>query len=552
MVVTCIETLSNEIFYEIFEYLDGYKLYQSFSNLNNRFQDLLDHSLFILKFIDDTQSETQSKYCYTQFIIPNQHRTYSLQLNSSPLIELFFTLCNINSSFHRLEALVLNKIESQLLIKLLDRLTVLPCLFSLNIQLNDDHASLNDIYQLIFRLPFLKSNHLIIKKLNEQSIFLSNKKNEQFSPIEYLNIEHDCTVNELMSLLSYTPRIRRLTCEQLFSSSEYHESKLFIELPNLTHISIRMCNLLFDQFTRFIEKISSQLQVLRINTMKNLTYLHADEWERLIVDYIPQLSKLHFEYIGYLYEYCATRFNHPQMNGFTSSFWTERQWMFELKIDSQRIVQAIHPYKRTWFDFHEQKEISMYSNQPIVTMHSSLKWDQRLMYLANPIFSLIPITYLNIDCRQIHLQIFLKLLHYLPDLNVLRLSSVSSLLSGYLDAKRSGIIQTIADRNNITKISLNQMIYMGEIWLIIDLCLRMRYLEIACINEIDLISFLHFILNKQSNICIPDLRILCLHVRNLSDSRMEKLRKMITSEKLLIDYDIERLDHTINLYWKTQ
>jgi hypothetical protein len=31
---------------------------------------------------------------------------------------------------------------------------------------------------------------------------------------------------------------------------------------------------------------------------------------------------------------------------------------------------------------------------------------------------------------------------------------------------------------------------------------------------------------------------------------MEKLRKTIASEKLLIDYEIERIDDTINLYWK--
>ena len=35
---TSIENFSNEIFYEIFDYLDGCRLYQAFANLNFRFQ----------------------------------------------------------------------------------------------------------------------------------------------------------------------------------------------------------------------------------------------------------------------------------------------------------------------------------------------------------------------------------------------------------------------------------------------------------------------------------------------------------------------------------
>ncbi len=96
------------------------------------------------------------------------------------------------------------------------------------------------------------------------------------------------------------------------------------------------------------------------------------------------------------------------------------------------------------------------------------------------------------------------------------------------------------------------MIDIGEIRFIIDLCPCMRYLEIDCINEIDLVSLLQFILTKQNNNHIPYLSILCLHVQNFNDHIVEKLRKTITSEKLLIEYEIECIDDTINLYWKSQ
>ena len=47
--MTCIETLSNEVFLEIFDYLDGCDILNAFSNLNSRFQDLINSSKLLLK-----------------------------------------------------------------------------------------------------------------------------------------------------------------------------------------------------------------------------------------------------------------------------------------------------------------------------------------------------------------------------------------------------------------------------------------------------------------------------------------------------------------------
>jgi hypothetical protein len=38
--MTTIEDLANELFYEIFEYLNDYEIYETFTNLNIRFQNL--------------------------------------------------------------------------------------------------------------------------------------------------------------------------------------------------------------------------------------------------------------------------------------------------------------------------------------------------------------------------------------------------------------------------------------------------------------------------------------------------------------------------------
>ncbi|CAF4245763.1 unnamed protein product, partial [Rotaria sordida] len=42
--ITHFENLSNEIYYEVFDYLSTYEIYMSFSNLNRRFKQVLQSS----------------------------------------------------------------------------------------------------------------------------------------------------------------------------------------------------------------------------------------------------------------------------------------------------------------------------------------------------------------------------------------------------------------------------------------------------------------------------------------------------------------------------
>ncbi|CAF3058682.1 unnamed protein product [Rotaria sp. Silwood2] len=62
--ITSIENLSNDLFYEIFDYLDGIDIFQAFSNLNYRFQELLNSSsiLFKIKFHDSISEEILGGY----------------------------------------------------------------------------------------------------------------------------------------------------------------------------------------------------------------------------------------------------------------------------------------------------------------------------------------------------------------------------------------------------------------------------------------------------------------------------------------------------------
>ncbi|CAF3522028.1 unnamed protein product [Rotaria sp. Silwood1] len=47
--IACLEHLSNEIFYDLFEYLNGYEIAQTFFNLSYRFEQLLNSSSILIK-----------------------------------------------------------------------------------------------------------------------------------------------------------------------------------------------------------------------------------------------------------------------------------------------------------------------------------------------------------------------------------------------------------------------------------------------------------------------------------------------------------------------
>jgi hypothetical protein len=339
--ITCIENLSNELLYEIFDYLDCCDIFDGFSNLNTRFQEFLNNSSFLFKIYRfSTRERTFKRYC-KQVILPNKYRIISLNLYDQTLINLFCTLCNIDLSFNRLESLVLNGIKLDQLLPLLIDSMDLPRLVSLNIRLIGDYEDLDHIYQLIFKLPslkYMKFSLVIDKRID----LLPIATHDRISTIEHLNINHGCTLDELNDILSYTPQLHRLTCKRLSDSESTFTSKLF----NLTYISINNCDFNFDEFEIFIKQICSKLQVMRfINQSNDTAYLDADRWKRLILQYIPDLSKFNFQFFENLSTSHTFTSYHTRMNQFTTTFWIERQWIFELEINFGQIIYSINSYR---------------------------------------------------------------------------------------------------------------------------------------------------------------------------------------------------------------
>jgi hypothetical protein len=107
-VITGIENVSNEIFYEIFDYLDGGEVYNAFSNLNYRFQQLLRSSSFLFKLRFRETNDQQLINKYKEMIRNYKHRIISFHLCLSPRS---FSSFSIDSSFDCLESLSLTGIH---------------------------------------------------------------------------------------------------------------------------------------------------------------------------------------------------------------------------------------------------------------------------------------------------------------------------------------------------------------------------------------------------------------------------------------------------------
>ena len=213
---TCLEDLSSELLFEVFDYLDGCDIYVAFGGLNNRFNNLLFDSSLMLKINLSSTPQSRIERSCRDLIIPNRNRLLSLCLSESLFIDEFFNYCSIDSSFTCLQSMTLHNVSEPSIFVILSSLYSLPCLYSLTLAVEENYYyNLTPIYRLIFRLPYLKSCKVSTSDYEEHDVHVPLSINEKHSTIERLIIKHPCTIDEITSLLLHTPALQYLVCDQL-------------------------------------------------------------------------------------------------------------------------------------------------------------------------------------------------------------------------------------------------------------------------------------------------------------------------------------------------
>ncbi|CAF2946768.1 unnamed protein product [Rotaria sp. Silwood2] len=574
------ENLSNELFYEIFDYLEGYKLYKAFSNLNSRFQALLACSSLRLKIDLRFYSEGTLEYCANSIIAPNKDRIISLSLANNILYQLNFTIFNIDATFNRLESLVLESIKSNELIPLLISLISLPRLSSLEIYYNEDSKELSNIYQIVFNFPMLNYYKLSLF-VAEASYPLSIATNEQFSTIKYLIIDHCCSFDELITILSYTPQLCRLTCEQVNESDDNIVEDALKMICSLKRVSFAKFYAEFDELEMFLRKVSPHLEVLCFNSCNDVTYLDANQWERIISKYLSHLNKLEFKYEESIDEELVTTIYHENLNEFKSLFWIKRQWFFKIAIDTDFwdnniIVYTIHSYSKDGDIFEkyngndqsfindishnmieksiapDQQESSTSSTMISESNHlniidlSYFQPNETYYDMLSPILTNLSITCLNITLSTIFIGTLIDFIRCLPNLDSLVISSLEMLQPRCLSIEETRNFRLLSDNNKITKVNLKQMNDLEEVQFFLDLCPRMTYFEVNCTDYVGPENVLRFILMKNIRY-IRNLSLLCLKVSRTNLNIVDNLKHTIDFEQLCHNYTIKQIDNRIYL-----
>jgi hypothetical protein len=143
----------------------------------------------------------------------------------------------------------------------------------------------------------------------------------------------------------------------------------------------------------------------------------------------------------------------------------------------------------------------------------------------------------------------IEILLLLPELDSLKIFSLTLWPLRYVSVDEVEL-NSISKKNQITKVYLEKMFVIEDIYFLIELCPRMIYLKVDSLNNMDMKLFVRLILTKISVKSDCQLRLLSFHIAAADDKVVEKLNEMIISEKLLLDYTIKRILDNIYLEWK--
>ena len=401
---------------------------------------------------------------------------------------------------------------------------------------------------------------------------------DQYTRIESLNVNHECTVDDLLTLLSYTLRLRRLHCESITESTMAMTEASLTAIPGLTCIFIAEWEADIQGFEALTTKIGTKLKCLEINCSKAADFLNAERWERILSQHLPHLSTFDFKYEEYINHPFVVTEHHERLHLFYSPFWLQNPWSFRMVIDvndchnsfvqyliykDMQVTSKDRPEKSNLFGFSSRKKNSTFVDQELpasfptipsegnqLSVHNlpDFNIDRFYLEMIGPVLRSSHVTSLSIDFDEILAGVLIDLTRLLPHLRSLVVHSIAPIQERRLSGEESRTLRIVSKRRSISNVRLISVTRLREIRFLIDLCPGMHCLQIDDMNDIDLSVFVRFILMKNVQ-CLPNLFSICFGSAMSNVGWLKKLDKMIGIEQRRRDYAIEQIQEKIYLRW---
>ncbi len=203
-------------------------------------------------------------------------------------------------------------------------------------------------------------------------------------------------------------------------------------------------------------------------------------------------------------------------------------------------------FRKRWYEYTQDNIINTFtdllkSNRLIISyIISPYQFDELITVPIKHILTVVQIYHLEYSEDTICIDELIEIIDLLPDLNSIRIHSLS-LTEAEVDVRCL---------TKITKVCLDNITEMKEVYFLMKLCPNLIYLRIDCLDDIDDELFVENILNKINQEYNDQLRLLCFYVEAADDETIQNLEKLINSGKLLLDYAIQRVGEKIYLKWK--
>jgi hypothetical protein len=157
----------------------------------------------------------------------------------------------------------------------------------------------------------------------------------------------------------------------------------------------------------------------------------------------------------------------------------------------------------------------------------------------------------KISEEKIFIDILIQITNSLFQLNTMKIHSLSLDQPTDSETEEFIIFPSTKSTNQITKVYLEKMFAIEEVYSLMKLCPYMSCLKINSFDNMNVVVFVRNILEKIHRDSNQYLRLPCFCAPAAADDSMIKiLEKMKNDEKWIDNYTIKRVDDHIYLQWK--